>query len=988
MVVPVIPKQRQHKPTAAKRFNSLINYLQGEQAQEKSQLQTLQEQQELWAEGMQEPALPRYRPGEPNEFSDILDYATAPVDTSIAGEKCIGIRTHGVIGIDTASAEMNAVARMNTRCADPVYHFILSWPEHEKPETKAIFEAAEYAIKSLGFEEHQYVIAVHANTDNIHCHVAMNRVHPITHKSRHIEWAKRTLHYAAREVEIEHGWSHDNGIYVVAINGKGEKQIVLNTKHKEAENEHEQSVHPEMERDEILPAWHDPESMDSWLKTTVTKALKQDLPHLQGWQGLHAWLERVDITLKDTGGGGLRLTAISHETGEMLQTPMSKGLRFLKRPDLEKRWGPFVPAVQMSVLAPDVSSLTPDQLEQGAQHVLDMAPDNGVPPPPHVLGINDQFEDLEDNDLEGVGDDDRNDRRRSKPTGKQPESGRSDADNFSGSATFEEQESGNVSGQGRRLHGVPDGSVADQREQSAQLLPGALQDDMGDHQSGQDLRMRSTDGRSSQSSRGRREGVNAQGYVNGRRERDPAMRAKRKAERAAERDDLRNRFQRYRSFVAEGDTEYVQRQKELRLARSAELKAINAEAKKAKDAIPKVYDRAVRLISIVAIDAEVTRRKLAVHVKFKERSEALALTRMPPLQWREWLYEQANRGDKAALSALRGIVYQAQRDAKLPAADPDQKAEEKEQEELEISAAEYSDLQYKRLMARLLEEERKERAIRSNNEFTMRAHEIDALMISYAGIQWRVTGNGNVEYSRNGGQHLFTDRGNRVTFDRERVTDEEIKLALVHSREKFGQELTLTGEDPVFVHRMARLADDLGLKVLNPELKTVVAEHRLSRAAAAQPLHAKDAEPATTVAAKGVKSPSAPSMAMGKGQALPESQNDQNGAVTPLEQLLQPLAPAAALQGEEALRSMVLAIDPRASFEHADLQSDTRVYVGSVVAQMDETRPMFAQHIGRGRYVLHQQPVPAHHDGGIVEVRYRAGTASVQVSKNDKERGR
>lgn len=987
MVVPVIPKQRQHKPTATKRFNSLINYLQGEQAQEKSQLQTLQDQQELWSEGMQEPALPSYRPGEPNEFSDILDYATAPVDTAIAGEKCIGIRTHGVIGIDTASAEMNAVARMNTRCADPVYHFILSWPEHEKPETKAIFEAAEHAIKSLGFEEHQYVIAVHANTDNIHCHVAMNRVHPITHKSRHIEWAKRTLHYAAREVEIEHGWSHDNGIYVVAINGKGEKQIVLNTKHKEAENEQEQSVHPEMERDEVLPAWHDPESMDSWLKTTVTKALKQDLPHLQGWQGLHAWLERVDITLKDTGGGGLRLTAISHETGEMLQTPMSKGLRFLKRPDLEKRWGPFVPAVQMSVLAPDVSDLTPEQLEQGAQHVLDMAPDNGIPPPPHVLGINDLFEDLEDNDLEGAGDDNRNDLRR-RPTRNQPESGRPDAADFSGASAFEEQEFGDVSDQGRGLHGVPAGGMADQREQSAQLLPGALQDDMGDAQSGQDRRVRSADSGSGQ---GRREGrgrVNAQGYVNGRRERDPAMRAQRKAERAAERDDLRKRFQRYRSFVAEGDTEYVQRQRELRLERSAELKAINAEAKKAKDAIPKVYDRAVRLISIVAIDAEVTSRKLAVHVKFKERNEALALTRMPPLQWREWLYEQSNRGDKAALSALRGIVYQAKRDAKLPAAEPDQKAEEKEQQELEISAAEYSDLQYKRLMARLLEEERKERAIRSNNEFTMRAHEIDALMISYAGIQWRVTGNGNVEYSRNGGQHLFTDRGNRVTFDRERVTDEEIKLALVHSREKFGQQLTLTGEDPVFVHRMARLADDLGLKVLNPELKSVVAEHRLSKMAAAQTLQAREAAPVSTDSDKRVKSPAAPSMDAGNAQTLPERQNEQQGADTSLEQLLQPLAPAAALQGEEALRSMVLSIDPRASFEHADLQSDTRVYVGPLVAQLDEDPAMFAQHIGRGRYVLHKQPVPAHHDGGIVEVRYRSGTANVQVTKNDKERGR
>lgn len=982
MVVPVIPKQRQHKPTATKRFNSLINYLQGDQTQEKSQLQVLQEQQQLWAEDGQEPAPPSFRAGAPNDFSDILDYATAPVDTSVEGEKCIGIRTHGVIGIDTASAEMNAVARMNTRCADPVYHFILSWPEHEKPETKAIFESAEHAIKSLGFAEHQYVIAVHANTDNIHCHIAMNRVHPTTFKSRHIEWAKRTLHYAAREIEIEHGWTHDNGIYVVAVNGRGEKQIVLNTKHKEVDSEREQGIHPEIEREEVLPAWHDPESMDSWLKTTVTKALKQDLPELESWQGLHAWLERVDITLKDTGGGGLRLTAVSHETGEMLQTPMSKGLRFLKRADLEKRWGPFVPATQFSVLLPDVTGLTPQQLEQGAQHLLDIAPDGGVPPPPHVLGINDQFEELQDNDLEGVDDDDRSGFGSSESTRGRRGLGRTDADDFSGPSTGEGNAPNDVSSQGHGLHGMPNGRVADRREQSALLLPDALQDDVGEHQTGQDSRLRYSDAGGREGDRGSRE------FVNGRRVRDPAKRAQRKAERAAERADLRKRFQRYRSFVTEGDAEYFLRQKELRVARSAEIKSINADAKKAKDAIPRDYGSPARLTSIIAIDAQVSRRKLAAHAKFKERSDALALTRVPPLQWREWLYEQANRSDKAALSALRGIVYQAQRDAKLPAADQDKEAEKKEQEELEISAAEYSDLQYKRLMARLLEEERKERAIRSNNEFTMRAHEIDALMISYAGIQWRVTGNGNVEYSRNGGQHLFTDRGNRVTFDRAKVTDEELKLALVHSREKFGPELTLTGDDPVFVHRMARLADDLGLKVLNPELRAVVMQHRQAKHTAAQRLHVPEAAIKEQSTAKPAKVPAAPPIDLVKGEDFPESQNMQQGVDEDSALQLEPLSPAKALQGEEALRSMVLAIDPRARFEQADLKADNRVYVGPLAAQLDGEPAMFAQHIGRGQYVLHNHPAPEQHGDNIVEVRYRSGTTSVRVTKNEKDRGR
>ena len=52
---------------------------------------------------------------------------------------------------------------------------------------------------------------MHGNTDNRHCHVAVSRIHPITFKSRNIEWAHKTLHYAARQSEIKHGWTVDNG---------------------------------------------------------------------------------------------------------------------------------------------------------------------------------------------------------------------------------------------------------------------------------------------------------------------------------------------------------------------------------------------------------------------------------------------------------------------------------------------------------------------------------------------------------------------------------------------------------------------------------------------------------------------------------------------------------------------------------------------------------------------------------------------------------
>ncbi|WP_247391712.1 relaxase/mobilization nuclease domain-containing protein [Ralstonia pseudosolanacearum] len=941
-MVPIIPLQRQHKPNASKRFNDLIEYLEGEQEKAKpAQEAGLQQDGEAEAS----PRAAGAREAHPNEFGEILSYATAPVDTKVAGEKCIALRTHGVIGIQTASAEMNAVARKNTRCQDPVYHFILSWPEHEKPAPEAIFDAAEHAIKSLGFEEHQYVIAIHANTDNIHAHVAMNRVHPTTYKSRHIEWAKRTLHFAARESEIKHGWTHDNGIYVVEVDGQGKKHIVLNTKHAGAKEQGEHA-HPEIERDETLPTWHDPESLDSYLKTSVAKALKQDLPDLTSWQALHVWLEQYDITLKDTGGGGLRLRAVSQETGEILETPVSKGLRLLKRPELEKRWGPFKPPFTNPVIVPDLTNLTPTQIDKGVDHVIRIAPDRGIPPPDHVLGI------------------------ETGTPGTLPEGG---------------------SG----LHAVPGGALATGGQVPSVLLPGALQDGLGDDEAGQDPGVRRAAAGRAGGSGGGSEGrvVESASPASGRKPRDPALRAQRKAERAAARADLRKRYTRYRNFVADGDTDYFARLKALQVERSRQVKALQAEAKAAKAAIPKVLSREVRLVSIIEIDAEVTRRKLIAEAQYHERREALRIARVPPLQWREWLYEQANRGDKAALSALRGIVYQAQRDAKLP------KDGEKddELEDLEVSAADYQEQQHKRLMARLLAEERKERAIRSNSVHAMRPHEVDALILAYAGIQWRVTGNGNVEYSRNDGQHLFTDRGNRVTFDRMRVTDEEIKLALIHSREKFGRQITLTGEEPIFVARMARLADDMGLKVLNPELLPVVQAHREAKKQVAGQLAKDSAQQTLQTSAQApadAKVLPAPAAAPEAAQTLSEATGQGDAPAGDLERVvadhmanIQPTEPAMPAAGEERLRALVLGIDPRATFEIADPADERRLYVGPVASTIDDALPMFAQHLGRSHYVIHRQAAPADHNDRVIEVRYRAGQVAVSLPQQDKGQG-
>lgn len=112
---------------------------------------------------------------------------------------------------ETAAAEMNMVAAQNTRCVDPVYHFILSWRENEAPTDAQIFECAEHCIRQVGMEGHQYVTAIHQDTDNTHCHVAVNRVNPSTFKAANLWNDADILQKSCRVLERRYGFVQDNG---------------------------------------------------------------------------------------------------------------------------------------------------------------------------------------------------------------------------------------------------------------------------------------------------------------------------------------------------------------------------------------------------------------------------------------------------------------------------------------------------------------------------------------------------------------------------------------------------------------------------------------------------------------------------------------------------------------------------------------------------------------------------------------------------------
>lgn len=273
-------------------------------------------------------------------FENLTQYITTESALDAMGdnvEKTIAVEIGNLTSLSTAPAEMWSVSQRNQRCKDPVYHYILSWPEHERPPVGEMMIAARNSIAALGLQEHQYIVAIHANTDNIHAHIEVNKIHPRTYRSRHLEWAHKTLHKAARETEIQFGWSHDNGLWqVIEVDGK--KLVVQNNTYVDPD------IAPLSSKAKDFEIWNGRESFESWCKREPAEALRKVLNKgPTSWQTIHQALNDFGIELKDSGGGGLKVGLLTQLDGDkVVAAAASKAFRFLKRKELEKSIGPFV----------------------------------------------------------------------------------------------------------------------------------------------------------------------------------------------------------------------------------------------------------------------------------------------------------------------------------------------------------------------------------------------------------------------------------------------------------------------------------------------------------------------------------------------------------------------------------------------------------------------------------------------------------------------
>ena len=113
--------------------------------------------------------------------------------------------------VEGAALEMMAVQAENRQAkSDKTYHLIISFREGERPDRDTITAIEKRFCENLGYGEHQRISVLHGDTENLHLHVAINKIHPETLRIHEPYYDYKTLARTCSQLEKEYGLEVDN----------------------------------------------------------------------------------------------------------------------------------------------------------------------------------------------------------------------------------------------------------------------------------------------------------------------------------------------------------------------------------------------------------------------------------------------------------------------------------------------------------------------------------------------------------------------------------------------------------------------------------------------------------------------------------------------------------------------------------------------------------------------------------------------------------
>jgi hypothetical protein len=154
----------------------------------------------------------------------LTEYVEAPEGRQHQ-EKCVYYGARNFMSKDPQAqrAEMIALAQGAVRSRDTVTHYVLSWKWGEQPTVPQVESVMDIILEEFKVKDCQVIYALHADTDNFHLHIVLNRVDPDTYKCIEINggFDIDALHRTVAKIELAHGWEPEkNSLYKFDENGE------------------------------------------------------------------------------------------------------------------------------------------------------------------------------------------------------------------------------------------------------------------------------------------------------------------------------------------------------------------------------------------------------------------------------------------------------------------------------------------------------------------------------------------------------------------------------------------------------------------------------------------------------------------------------------------------------------------------------------------------------------------------------------------------
>ena len=205
-----------------------------------------------------------------SSFSALVRYLT---DDQNKTERISQIQVANCYTEDVTAAllEIQNTQQMNTRAkSDKTCHLVLSFPEGERPGHDDLNAIEKRFCEVLGLAGHQRISVVHDDTNNLHIHIAINKIHPRKHTIHNPFFDYKKVASLCEQIEQEYG--------LTKVNHETRLESTANT-----DIETKAGV----------------ESLIGWIKRECLDEIKC----ADNWQDLHKVLARNGLEIKERGNG-------------------------------------------------------------------------------------------------------------------------------------------------------------------------------------------------------------------------------------------------------------------------------------------------------------------------------------------------------------------------------------------------------------------------------------------------------------------------------------------------------------------------------------------------------------------------------------------------------------------------------------------------------------------------------------------------------------